>query len=71
MSGIIEMGIMKVELDVSTQGPLSKNEVDMIQRDLLKFFEKKKLNISGKIKFLRVTTFEVEHNNAYTDTSSK
>ena len=71
MAGYTETGYLKVALDVTIMGALPKNQAQKIESDLLEFFKERKVNINGKISFVKIDTLEVEHNYCNYDTSSK
>lgn len=60
-------GYLKVDLDVTVKGPLSKKEGEKLKKEIINFFEERKINISGKISHVEINTIEVEKSNTNLD----
>lgn len=67
-TSIIEAGFLRLELDISTIGPMSAKEAGVLRSDLIKFFKDKSYNVSGKLKFININTLEIDRNHAKPDT---
>ena len=70
-TSITESGFLRIDLDVSVSGPLNKDEAEKIKVELLKFFKENKYNVKGKMKYISISTLEVEHSYTNLDTSSR
>ena len=70
MAGYTETGYLKIALDVTVMGALPKNKAQKIESDLLDFFKERKVNINGKISFVKIDTLEVENNYNNLDTGT-
>ena len=70
MNSITEKGVMRIDVQVSIDGPMPREQHDNIQRELLQFFKNRKLNVQGDIKYIAVSTFGVEANYSNLDTST-
>ena len=71
MGGYTETGYLKLDLNVTVIGALPKGRAKEIESELFEFFKERRLNIEGKISYVKIDTLDVEHNYQNLDTSSK
>ncbi len=70
MKGFTETGYLKIQLNSSVLGVMSKEHAASIERELLEFFKERKLNIEGKISYVSINTSDIEKNYQNLDTST-
>ena len=70
MNSITETGYLRLEIDISVEGPLSLKESNKITTALFKFFKDRNLNVRGTLKHIGVTALMVDKSSSKSDTSS-
>ena len=70
MNSITIKGYLQIELEISVQGNLTKEDSDKIQTKLMNYLKRQDFAYKGRFKHVEINTFETEKSNIKLDTST-
>jgi len=71
MNSITETGFLKIQLEISQEGPMNSNTAAIIQKRILEHLKKENLTYKSKFSYVNIKTHEIERSSGILDTSSR